>query len=328
MKSAYTMAIAELKKRREENSAEHARRLNQVRGKSPEFVKTEHALAVNGAALIRTVADKSSDFTAIESNIRRLQQRKSEILAELKLPSDYLDDIYTCSICRDTGFEESGARCNCLKQLAAQFVCQNSNLTEHMKKQRFENFDFSLFSAQPPENGRDPLTYIKHFYEKGINFSDTFDITGANLLLTGNAGTGKTYFSSCIANRAMDRGKTVYYQTAFTLFDILEKLKFGRCTREEQERFEGINDYIMSTELLIIDDLGTEYISAYSTAALFNIINSRCYDNKSTILSTNLSLEALTSHYSQRFTSRICGDFEFLRFIGRDLRMSKLKTQQ
>lgn len=327
MESAYALAAAELAKIRERNRAEHEHRLNEVRTANPGFIQIERSLAAKGAALIRLITEKSADFSVIESDIKQLRRKKTDILHSLNLPEDYLDNIYTCSKCHDTGFDDLGGRCTCLKQLVARFMGQNSNLTERMKNQTFENFDFSLFSNQPPENGRDPFLHIKRIHDICKRFADSFDETHENLLLKGNAGTGKTYLSSCIANRALTRGKTVYYQTAFKLFDMLEKFKFNRCSADEQEQFKAVYDYVFSVDLLIIDDLGTEFTSSYSSIALFNIINSRCLDGKSTILSTNLSSESLTKLYSQRFASRVFGDFTTLSFIGRDLRMNKLRQK-
>lgn len=323
MEFAYKAAVKELTEIRTKNQAEHDRRLNKVRLISDEYVKTEKALAAAGGSLVRLVADGLGDCSAIEAKIKMLRTKKAEILKSLNLPEDYLDDIYSCEKCRDTGYDENGDRCSCLKKLIARNIGKSSNMTESMHNQRFEKFNFSMFAAQPPDNGRDPMTRIKKIYDICRNFAEDFDTAHKNLLLIGNAGTGKTYISSCIANRALERGKSVYYQTAFNLFDALERLKFGRYTPEEQEDFEAVQKYINTADLLIIDDLGTEFISSYSSVMLFNIINNRLLNKQSTILSTNLSIENLTRQYSQRFVSRICGDYEILRFIGRDLRFLK-----
>ncbi|MDO5479569.1 MAG: ATP-binding protein, partial [Clostridia bacterium] len=136
-------------------------------------------------------------------------------------------------------------------------------------------------------------------------------------------GTGKTYVSSCIANRALERGFTVYYQSAFKLLDMLEKLKFGRYEDEERAQAEYAEKYIYDVDLLIIDDVGTEFVTAYSSAALFDIINSRIVDKKSTIISSNLGPVKMTEVYGTRLASRITGSFDVVNFIGKDLRRIK-----
>ena len=326
MESAYGLATRELARIREENRAEQTRRMEEVRSKNPDYTRIERALAQQGTALVRRVLAGKAEISDIEDAVRKLQKERAELLKKEGFPKDYLEDIYACAHCRDTGFLEDGSRCSCLKHLAVSFAGANANLTEYMKEQTFDRADFSLFAKQPAENGREPLTYIKRAFERALKFAETFDTTHANLLLMGNAGTGKTFLSSCIANYALKRQKTVYYQSAFSLFDMLEKLKFGRLNDEEQEKAESISRYLYEVDLLIIDDLGTEFVSAYSTAALFDLINSRQIQHKSTILSTNLNHQGLEQIYSRRLLSRMVGDFEVLTFIGQDLRMQqKLK---
>lgn len=324
MESAYTLANRTLAKRREENQAEQAGRTAEVRAAFPEeFSRIEAGLRTGGTALARCVLSGGVGYEKIEESIKALQKQREDLLTRLGKPKDYLDEITTCTLCRDTGFLEDGRRCSCLEALISQSMGATSNLTEYMKEQTFDKVDYTLFAKQPKENGRDPLAYMKSAYEKGLRFAETFDKTHANLLLMGNAGTGKTYLSSCIANHALKRGKSVYYQTAFRLFELLEKLKFDRLLPEEEEQAVYAARQVRQAELLIIDDLGTEFVTAYSAAAAFDLLNSRQLQGKSTVLSTNLNFEALEKVYSRRLTSRFVGSFEMIPFIGQDLRMQK-----
>ncbi len=328
MESSYTMAVRELARIREENRRTQDMRLLEVRQKFPAYLKIESALQNQGSSLARRLLEGRLDISDIQAAITKLQKEKADLLKQAGLPIDYLDDIYTCPDCRDSGFDDTGKRCHCFKQLSVRFAGENANLTEFMKEQTFDKADYSLFAKQPAENGKQPLAYIKKAYEMGLRFAETFDETHANLLLMGNAGTGKTYLSSCIANYALARQKTVCYQTAFSLFDMLEKLKFGRYSGEEQERAEALSRYIYDADLLILDDLGTEFVSAYSAAALFDLVNTRQIRAKSMILSTNLNFQTLEQLYSKRLLSRIVGNFEIIPFIGQDLRMQKFQENQ
>ncbi len=325
METPYALAMKELKQRRESNKAEQHRRIGEVRSKNPDYTRIEQGMAEQGSSLARRVLEGSSSIADIAAAIQGYRKERCDLLTALGLSPDYLEDLYTCPHCRDTGFLESGSRCACLKQLIERYTLANANLTEYMKEQTFDRFNFSLFSKQPAlENGHQPAAVITRAYEKGLKFAETFDSTHSNLLLLGPAGTGKTFLSGCIANYALARGKSVYYQTAFTLFDLLEKLKFGRIPEEEQEKAEAIARYIYEADLLIIDDLGTEFVSGYSTAALFDLINNRLIHGKSVILSSNLSLKGLEQLYSQRVTSRLMGSYEVIPFVGKDLRMKNL----
>ncbi len=323
MNSAYTQAMQELSERRQKNNTELIRRTEYVRQKAPEYTEIEESLKKGGTALLRGVLKGADNFEETKAAIVRQNEKKSALLQRLNLPEDYLDEIYTCPKCRDTGFDEDGRRCECQKQLIMKYISRNSNMTEHMKGQTFKNFDYTLFANQADVGGRNPLKTIEKIKAYAEQFADTFDTTHENLFFMGNAGVGKTYLSSCIANRALERGKTVYYQTSFAMFELLEQIKFNKLDSDAIEDAVTTASYLKEADLLIIDDLGTEFITQYSTAALFDIINSRLVAGKSTILSSNLNMETLEEIYSGRLRSRLIGEYTVLKLIGQDLRLSK-----
>ncbi len=325
MESPYSLANAEIAKIRKDNKDEQRRRESEVRRSAPEFAGIESKLAAGGLALSKNVLSGTGDISKIREHIESAQKEKAAILARLNLPADYLDEIHSCKKCRDTGFSEDGRRCECLKNMISKYIGINSNLTDIMREQTFENFDFSLFAKQPDIKNRSVSAIMKNIFERALEFSETFEETGANLFMYGSAGTGKTYLSSCIANRALARGFSVYYQSAFGLLDMFEKLKFGRYDEDEGARAEYAAKYAYTVDLLIIDDVGTEFVSSYSSAILFDIINSRLIEGKSTVISSNLSLSKVEEVYGNRMASRISGSFTPVSFIGADLRIISRK---
>ena len=314
MESAYTLANRELEQIRTANREKQNLRHSEVLLVAPQLADIESRLMISGTQLLKCVLNKGQNFEEIKSNIQALQHEKTKLLKAHNFSDDYLD----------TGFVD-GKRCTCLKNLIKKHISANSNLTEYMRLQTFENFNFSLFANQG-ENSEQTLKIMRIACEKAIAFADNFDVTHENFLLLGNAGTGKTYLSSCIANRALERGKTVYYQTAFTLFDIFEKVKFSKSDSED---LSEITKYVYDVDLLIIDDLGTEFVTQFTSAAFFDIINMRITTGKSTIISSNLDFDSLSEIYSQRITSRFIGDYTIVQTIGNDLRaVIKAKKRQ
>lgn len=320
MDSAYSLANSALAKIRRNNREEQKNREAKVRALAPEYTAIEARLTSCGVALAKGVLNGGTDILEIRRKIETAQAEKAAILKRLNLPSDFLDEIYSCKKCNDRGYTENGSRCECLKNMASKYVGVASNLTDVMRSETFKNFDFSLFAKQPDINGRSILSIMKNAYKKAEFFAETFDNEHSNLYLFGNAGTGKTYLSSCIANRAIERGKSVYYQSAFRLLDMMEKLKFGRLDEEELSAAEYASKYVYTTDLLILDDVGTEFVSSYSSAALFDIINSRIMSGKSTIVSSNLNPEKIEEIYGSRMSSRMVGSFDMIMFLGADLR--------
>ncbi len=317
MESAYILANRELEEIRSKNRELQSVRHAEVLLKAPRITEIEGELMKQGSRLLGSVLNKAEDFDDIKSKIQSLQKQKAKLLSDIDFPEDYLDDIYSCKECRDTGFVE-GRRCACLKTLIAKHIGANANLTESMRGQTFESFDMSLFANQGEESSK-TLKVMQIICDKALEFAESFDKTGDNFLIMGNAGTGKTFISSCIANRALERGKTVYYQTAFRLFEFFENAKFNKGDEDAAETVK----YVYDVDLLIIDDLGTEFQTQFTSAALFDIINSRIISGKSTIISSNLGFEELSNLYSQRVVSRFMGDYKIFQTLGKDLRTIK-----
>ncbi|HIW56762.1 MAG TPA: ATP-binding protein [Firmicutes bacterium] len=331
MKSAHALATQELAEIRETNKRKHAERLRHVRNAAPEFIQIENSMQRAGTQLLKSVLHgNTDDFEKIKSIIQKKQAEKAELLRNLDLPEDYLDEKYDCDICGDTGFDDNGRRCECLKKLINKYIIQNSNMSEIMKSQRFDTLDFTLYSeTNKLPNGRTEREQINRIYNAALKFANTFDEDNRNLLLIGNAGTGKTFLSSCIANRALERGKTVYYQTAYPLFELMENIKFGKNNDDPEAAADMAYTakYLRQVDLLIIDDLGSEFTTQFTAAAFFDLLNARLTSGKSVILSTNLSLDDLETLYSRRVSSRLQGEFQIIRTIGDDIREKKLKHQ-
>ena len=320
MESCYTLALKELERIKAENKKTEDGRKREVSKKIPEIAAIEEELIKSGTALLKCVLNKGKNFEQIKENIKSLQKRKQSLLEKNGYPKDYLEEIITCKNCGDTGFTEDGKRCSCHKALILKYMGINSNLTENMLKQNFENFDISLFKNQSEKAPGDVLKVMSKLLEKAMKFAEEFDKTGENLLICGNAGTGKTYLASCIANRALERGKSVYYQSAFKLFEMFENAKFKNG--ENEDNSFALN-FIYDTELLIIDDIGTEFITQYTSAVFFDILSSRINSKKSTIITTNLELSDIDRTYSTRVASRLIGDYTVLLTIGGDIRHIK-----
>ncbi len=323
MESAYTLASRELEEIRRINRGKQSVRHSEVLLKAPKLAEIETNLMKQGTRLLECVLKRCDSFEDVKKSIQDLQRQKAELLTENGFSEDYIDDIYSCAKCRDTGFID-GRRCECLKSLIVKHIGENSNLTEYMREQVFDKFDFSLFANQGDGSGT-TLKVMQKLCDKASSFAETFDQTHDNFLIMGNAGTGKTYITSCIGNRALERGKTVYYQTAFRLFEIFENARFSKGEEDAAELVK----YIYDVDLLIIDDLGTEFTTQFTLTSLFDIINSRIISGKSTVISTNLGFEELSELYSQRITSRFTGHYQLMQTMGNDLRgLSKKRSSK
>ena len=191
-----------------------------------------------------------------------------------------------------------------------------------LERSRFENFSLDWYPDRPDANGKNPRKRMEKILAFCRDYAEHFSKSSPSILMEGGTGLGKTHLSLAIAGRVIDRGFGVIYGSAP---DILTALKaensYFNTDHTVLERFE-------QCDLLIIDDLGTEFPNSFTKSAAYNLLNARLAREKPTIISTNLTIPEMKSSYSDRLVSRIIGENEHLPFIGDDIRIAKKKAQQ
>lgn len=277
-------------------------------------------------ALIRSIALKASmeqiknpsEEKSIEHSeeIYNLKMEKVKLLEKNGYPKDYLEEIYNCEICKDTGFTEDGKKCRCLKKQIVEELYDMSSIAYVLNKENFDTFDLNVFSDKTYEKFEiSPKENMARILKIAKKYIETFDKDNdLNLLFWGPTGQGKTFLLNCIAKELIDRDKIVIYQTAYEIVKTLEDRKFRNKGDEEK-----YNLYFES-DLLIVDDLGIELVTSFTNSEIFNIINTRLLRGKKTLISTNLSPKELSNTYTDRVFSRVFQKFVPIRFFGEDLR--------
>lgn len=263
------------------------------------------------------------DDTAVESlkkELAILRKNKEDLLKAGGFPADYLELSYECSECRDTGYIGS-KKCRCFKRAVSRLLYEQSNLKEILKKENFSTFSFNYYSDNfiDSKSARSSLAIMKDAFAACQDFVRTFEHQHKNLFLYGDVGVGKTFLSNCIAKELMDAGFSVIYYSAPSFFNMLAQSTFHKNDTDSQNVYE----YIFDCDLLIIDDLGTEFTNSFVTSQLFTCINERLLGKKSTVISTNLSLDSLADLYTERSFSRITSNYIMLKLIGDDIRIKK-----
>jgi len=264
--------------------------------------------------------DIAEAAAASRRKLAELREKRAAMLEAAGFPADYLEPPYDCPDCKDTGFID-GKRCHCFKQAAINIVYKQSNISSILSKENFDRFNLNVYDDNYFEGNSDvsARATAQIALERAQNFVQNFKTNGGNLLLLGQTGCGKTFLSNCIAKALLDEGVSVVYFTAFELFRVFEEQTF-----KKNSSAEDLNEHIFDCDLLIIDDLGTEFQNSFTTARLFQCLNERLLQNKSTIISTNLSLEDMRDTYSERITSRVFSYYEPIKLIGEDIRIKKV----
>lgn len=268
----------------------------------------------------RLIAGDKNALIGLSASLNSLVKEKEALLLEHGYPVNYLDPIYCCEDCKDTGFI-NGKKCHCFKQAEYALVFSQSHLIEDLDQFRFQDFSLDYYSTDhiDPATNASAHELAANAFQACKKFADEFRNSNEdNLFLYGTVGVGKTFLSNCIANQVLNSGHSVIYVTSFTLFDIFQKSVFDKIPTAQKEY-----QNLYSCDLLIIDDLGTELGNTFTTSQFFMCINERLLRKRSTIISTNLSLGQLQDQYSERSFSRISNYFQLLKLIGKDIRLLK-----
>ena len=316
----------QLDRQRQANQEEQQRRIDRVYARIPRVREIDGELRSHMARLVRLTLSKPADLReqieALEQENLALQMQRAELLVEHGWGADYLDEIVSCPICHDTGMHE-GHPCQCLEKL------YNKELTKELGgllrhgDERFERFDLTLYSAQPdPVHGVVPREVMAMNLSICKRFAENFPDVKVNLLMQGGSGLGKTYLSACIARVVAEKGCSVCYDSAAAALEAFERQKFSRDPAEA-EAADVRAKRMLSCDLMILDDLGTEMITSLSVSALYTLLNTRLVSGRRTIISTNCPDEELRRKYTSQICSRLAGEFRPLPFSGEDIRLMK-----
>ena len=187
-------------------------------------------------ARARIEADSSDTNTdELTSSLKSLNERKVAALASIGKPADYLDDIFTCPYCKDSGYV-NGKRCICFNKKAIDLIYKDSNLKNITADENFNTFSLSWYNNTDvdPATGLTPYINMQKVLKVCHDFVDNFDNTFSNLLFIGQTGVGKTFLSNCIARALMDSCHSIIYLTAGEFFDsramILRSLEVPSLT--------------------------------------------------------------------------------------------------
>lgn len=238
-----------------------------------------------------------------KEKILDLKKQITDILIKNSYPKDYLENVYECPICKDTG----EGNCDCMAKLEALNLVESSGYGDLIKNAEFKNFDLKYYKNK--KQAENALKIAKEFVS---------DMNKKNIFLNGTVGTGKTFLSACITKELSKKGIGVIYKKASEIFRTLNDDEFGRLEDSKSKLKE-----IFDSKVLVIDDLGTEFLSGKNASKLYEIIERRLLNGVSTIISTNFTKDEIIENYTDRVYSRIKGNYEVITLVTEDIRCLK-----
>ena len=266
---------------------------------------------------IREMLAGNANGQDLPERMQEVNQKIREALCRAGLPEDYLSPVYTCPICRDTGYVGETVRepCSCLKEAYSRKLRESIGLTGD-RKESFDHFDEQLIpDSVLPDIGITQRKLAIMARDACARWSEAWpDACYRDVLINGESGLGKTFLIRAMADRLISRGKQVLVISAYQFVQLARKSFFES---------DDSMDELMNVPVLMIDDLGSEpMMKSITVEQMFNLLNERQESGRSTVISTNLTLKELRERYTERIVSRLNNPHTCLMITlaGQDLR--------
>ena len=313
-----------LVERRTKAKEDYFRLKDEIYNKIPEIKEIDNKISNTGLKVSMAVLNSPDNIEEIIAKMEKenleLQRKKYDLLLSHGYSADALKMKYLCEKCKDTGRTEHGM-CDCLKELLKELSYEQLCEEVDIKKYGFHNFSLDYYPDNIRNNsGKTDRDVMRSIYNYCINYASNFEAESNSLLFMGGTGLGKTHLSIAIAGYVLEKGYNVIYSSAQNLLHKLEKEKFSRGGTDGDDSM----NLVLECDLLILDDLGAEFTTQFTVSALYNIVNSRLLQNKPTIISSNIDIiKNLEDRYTERFVSRLMGNYLVMNFQGKDIRIQK-----
>lgn len=292
---------------------ELSKRFDEVYAKIPEYKTLEESIPTVSMSYTRRLLDgDAAARDALKASLAEISSKKKQLLLQNGFPEDYLEMQYNCPACKDTGYI-GGEKCSCLRKQILSVSYEQSNIAKLLETDNFSTLLEEYYEGED-------LLHFREAVALCHNIVDNFESNKENLLLYGSVGVGKSFLSCCIAKELLDKGYSVLYFSSSHLFDVLAENDFRK---DSKENLYTSKEDIYNCDLVVIDDLGTEITNSFVFTSLFSLITERILRNKSTIISTNLTLKHLMDLYSDRIFSRITAKYKLCKLSGPDIRIYK-----
>ena len=258
------------------------------------------------------------DRTEAAAALADARQKLTALLAASGRPADALEPKFSCKLCQDTG-TVNGRTCSCVHKVMQQLRRQEIEQLSSLSISSFDTMELRYYPNQMDEHLGEPIrTYMSSLLDDLRAYADEFDHHSESLMLIGNAGLGKTHAALAIAGLVLEQGHDVIYVSSPDFFGKIEASRFDPS---------GDADTLLRTastaDLLILDDLGTEFVTPYFITVFYSLLNNRLGAGLPTIITTNITDGALLEkRYTEKISSRLSAFIPF-RFLGEDIRPQK-----
>ena len=256
------------------------------------------------------------DRTAANAALAEAKQKLTALMAASGRPADALEPRFVCKKCQDTGVV-NGRTCECVHKVMQALRRKEIESLSNLSISSFDTMKLDYYpNVVDPDSKLNTRAYMNELLTGLRSYAEDFSPSeNESLMLVGNAGLGKTHAALSIAGIVLEKGYDVIYVSSPDFFNRIEASRFDSS---------GEADTLLHTastaDLLILDDLGTEFVTPYFITTFYSLLNNRLGAHLPTIVTTNITDGSLLEkRYTEKISSRLSA-FVPCRFIGDDIR--------
>ena len=190
----------------------------------------------------------------------------------------------------------NAVRCKCWKNELGNRKLRFATIPDAYKNETLDNINLAMYKkADSKQIIEKALKGIKLY----IAELEASNVGNMGLYLWSDTkGSGKTKTIAAIANALID-----HHQVKFaTSLAILNEIR-ATWNKEDERTESKLVDDLINTEILIIDDFGTEESKEWSNERFYHIINERYINKKITMYTSNYEVRKL--RYDDRIVNRV-----------------------
>lgn len=215
-------------------------------------------------------------------------------------------------------FQDKLVICKCKEEKQREReIREISKIPPSFQDSKIDTFDINLYEA---EENRELAFSTKLAAKNFVKHFDKFREVGKGLyIFSKTKGSGKTRLACSVGNALMNVHKVkVHFTTTTDLLDNIRKT-FGQ---DSQYTSDEIIEMYRSVDVLIMDDIGLENVTAWVVEKFTQILNDRMEQKKVTIFTSNLIVGELDFRKKNDFKKENENDDGTERIISRINKMS------
>jgi len=237
----------------------------------------------------------------------------------------------SCPTCEGTGWErvfengfEKVKRCQCYYEARRKRLVLSARIPRRYSHCTLDQFKVGEIDSKSASDGKQVSTAIAKDAAECFIRQYPHQIQQKGILFMGKCGVGKTHLAVAIIRELIEK-KGV----ACIFYDFRDLLKEIQASYDPQSQISELSvlEPVLSTEVLLLDELGASKVTDWMRDTLTYILNTRYNENMTTLITSNWldvkrkdGEETLEERIGTRLRSRLYEMCKIYEMIGEDFR--------